>query len=227
MRNGNGSRARQAHHGLGMILALGALLLLATGAALMHPHRLGRAALGPTAVGADPAQPGRLLRASPALLEESVDDGRTWRDLPLMLAPQQPVALAFAPAGDGGVWLLGHTDLLRSADGGAVWEPVPLPEAVSFSEPPVALTVDPDGRPVVATAHGAWIADRTTPAGWRELWRVPPTRADRWRDLARRLHSGRGGPPFVARVYDAGVVLFLVVVVTGLVLGLRRRRRRP
>lgn len=219
-----GSRTRDAHHHLGLLLAAGSVLLVATGLALQHPGWLGRSALGPQAVGADPGDPGRLLRASPFLLEESRDAGAAWRELPLPLVPARPVALVFAPGG-GGVWLLGETELLVSRDGGAVWAPVDLPAGIGPAEPAVALTVGAAGLPVVATAHGAWAQDG--PAGaWRPLWRFPPTTGDRLREWARRLHAGRWGPPAVLRVYDGAALLFLVVVASGLVLGWRRHLRR-
>ncbi|MFO7610231.1 MAG: hypothetical protein R6X35_13770 [Candidatus Krumholzibacteriia bacterium] len=219
-----GSLTRDAHHHLGLLLAAGSLLLVATGLALQHPAWLGRGALGPQAVGADPGDRGRLLRASPFLLEESRDGGASWRDLPLLLAPARPVALAFTPGG-GEVWLLGQAELLVSRDGGAVWAPVELPVGIGHAEPAVALTVTAAGRPVVATGHGAWA--QAGPAGtWQPLWRFPPTAGDRLRSWARRLHTGRWGPPAVMRIYDGAALLFLVVVASGLVLGWRRRARR-
>lgn len=213
------------HGGLGLLLAGGALLVVVTGLGLQHPQRLGRATLAPLAVAADPAAPGRLLRAAPALLEESRDGGRTWHDLPLLQAPDHPVAMAFAPGPTRDVWLLGRSELLRSQDGGAVWAPIPLPAAVDHGEPPLALTVTIGGLPVVATAFGAWIG-QDEPGAWRELWRFVPSAGDRLRGQVRRLHSGHWGPPAVARCYDWGAVLFVAVVISGLALGWWRRERR-
>ena len=223
-----GSWVQDAHHGLGLLLAGGALLVAVTGLGLQHPHWLGRGALAPRAVAADPGQPQRLLRAAPSLLEESRDGGRTWHDLPLQQAPDRPVAMAFAPVPETGVWLLGAGELLHSSDGGAVWAPVPLPADLGGGESPVALTVAAGGFPVVATAHGAWIGG-DEPGSWRELWRFAPSRGDRLREQVRHLHTGHWGPPAVVRVYDLGAMLFVVVVLSGLALGWwrRRRRRRP
>lgn len=217
-------RLRATHHGLGLFLALGALLLVATGLALQHPGWLGRGALPPRVVAADPADPQRLLRASAALLEESPDGGATWRELPLPAAPDLPVALVFAAPPARGAWLLGATELLASDDGGAVWERRELPPRLGRDEPPVSLAVTADGRPLVATAHGAWLGDAGA-TRWTSLWRVEPTRGDRLRAAVRRLHSGHWGLPLMPRLYDAGALLFLVVLATGVLLGLRGRRR--
>lgn len=216
-------RLRSLHHGLGLFLALGALVSVATGLALQHPGWLGRGALPPGVVAADPADADRLLRASPALVEVSRDGGATWEELPLPAAPDLPVALAFAPAPSRGVWLLGATELLASNDGGAVWDRRELPPLAGRDEPPIALAVTAAGLPLVATAHGAWLGDAEG-ARWTSLWRVEPTRGDRLRAAIRRLHSGHWGLPFMPRLYDAGALLFVVVLVTGIALGLRFRR---
>lgn len=221
----HGSPTRKAHHGLGLFLAGGAMLLVLTGLALQHPAWLGRGSLPPRVVAADPGTPGRLLRASPALLEESRDGGGSWLELPLPFAPDQPVALAFAPAAAGSVWLLGQTELMVSRDGGGVWERRDLPPVVNRDDPPLALTITAEGRPLVVTTQSAWLGDAGNDA-WRALWRVEPTRGDRLRLWARRLHAGHYGPSLTPRLYDIGALLFIAVVVSGLALGLRRRKHR-
>ncbi|MBM4130339.1 hypothetical protein FJ250_04840 [bacterium] len=221
-------RLRGAHEKLGLFLAAGALLMILTGLALQHPGWLGRGALPPRVVTADPAAPGRLLRASPALLEESLDGGATWNELPLSAAPDAPVAAAFAPPPARGAWLLGATELLASADGGAVWERLELPPGVGSGDPPLALTVTADGRPVVVAAHSAWLGGPLGEGGgarWTSLWRVEPTRGDRLRLAVRRLHTGHWGPPLTPRLYDLAALLFVAVLATGVARAARARRR--
>ena len=215
---------RATHHGLGLFLALGALLVVATGLALQHPAWLGRGALPPRVAAADPANPLRLLRASPSLLEESRDGGATWRELPLSAAPDAPLALVFAPPPGRGAWLLGATELLVSTDGGTVWDRRELPPRLGLDEPPVGLAATAEGCPLVVSSYGAWLGDADG-ARWTSLWHVEPTRGDRWRDAARRLHAGHWGLPIMPRLYDLSTLLFVVVLVTGLALGLRTRRR--
>jgi hypothetical protein len=218
-------RVRATHHGLGLFLALGALLVVATGLALQHPAWLGRGAMPPRVLAADPVDPQRLLRASAALLEESRDGGATWSELPLPAAPDLPLALVFASPPARGAWLLGVTELLASNDGGAVWDRRDLPPRPGREDPPLGLAVTADGRPLVVTAYGAWVGD-IDGESWTSLWQIEPTRGDRLRDLVRRLHAGHWGLPFMPRLYDLGTLLFVVVLVTGLVLGLRARKRQ-
>jgi len=211
------------HHGVGLFLAAGSLLIVVTGLALQHPDWLGRGALPPSVVAANPGDARHLLRASPALVEESRDGGLAWHDLPLPAAPDRPLALVFAPGDEGSVWLLGLTELLVSRDGGGVWERLDLPPGLSHDESPLALTITADERPLVASAYGAWLGDEQA-AAWSVLWRVEPTRGDRLRDWARRLHSGHWGLPATAAAYDIGALLFVTVLATGVALGARRRK---
>jgi uncharacterized iron-regulated membrane protein len=215
-------RIRSAHHGLGLLAAFGAVLLIVTGLALQHPSWWGRSAEPPTVAAADPGAEGRLLRAAPFLLEESLDGGATWRDLPAMLAPAHPVALVFAPASVGTVWLLGGLELAVSSDGGRVWSAVDLPLQVTRDNPALDLAVTPAGEPLVVSRTGAWHRRGDT---WVEAWSAPAQRGDGIRTWLHRLHTGRWGPAWVVRLYDLGAFVGLLVVVTGLVLVRRRRRR--
>ena len=223
MRNGH---ARTLHRLVGVLGALGLLVLTITGVALLHPEWLGRAVKPASVVVADPFAPGRLLRASPFLVEESSDDGASWRDLPCGLAPAAPVALRCDPADSGVVWLLGTTELLRADDGGIVWTPVEPPGAVGFDEPIRDLALPPGGAPLLTTDHHAW---RRIDGAWHEQWHVPPPRTDAWRRWVRRLHTGHWGSPLIARLHDGMAVILLVMLVSGLML-LRRHNgngRRP
>ena len=223
MRNGH---TRTLHRLAGVLGALGLLVLTITGVALLHPEWFGPAAGSASVVAADPFVSGRLLRASPFLVEESVDDGASWRDLPCGLAPADPVALRCDPSDSGVVWLLGATELLVADDGGVVWTRVELPAAVGFDEPARDLALPSGGLPLLTTDHGAW---RHADGAWHEQWRVPPSPQDGWRRWMRRLHTGHWGSPLIARLHDGVAVILLVVLVSGLVL-LRRRNgngRRP
>jgi len=207
--------ARRLHRLAGLIGGLGLLVLTLTGLALLHPDRLGRSTPPATVVAADPFVPGRLLRAAPFLLEESLDDGATWRDLPCGLVPPVPVALRHDPADSGVVWLLGTTELLVARDGGVVWTPVALPAAVGFDEPARDLALPRNGAPLLTSDHHGWRRDGDT---WREQWHVAPTRADELHRWVRRLHTGHWGPPLIARLHDLVALIVLVTLASGIAL---------
>lgn len=218
------SGVKRAHRLGGFVAALGMLVLTVTGLVLLHPEWSGPSRDIATIVAADPAVDHRLLRAAPFYLEESRDGGTTWRELPLRMAPAEPVALVFATGDSGTVWLLGTTELLVARDGGAVWEPVDLPVAVSFDEPARDLALPTAATPLVTTDRHAWRRDGESGA-WRELWYDPPTRGDGVRVWVRRLHTGHWGPLFMGRVYDAVAVVSLLVIVSGVALVGRRNGR--
>ena len=109
----------------------------------------------------------------------------------------------------------------------SVWERRDLPPGAGPDDPPLALTVTADGRPVVATAQSAWLGDplgEGEGARWTSLWHVEPTRGDRLRLAVRRLHSGHWGLPLMPRLYDVAALLFVAVLATGVALAVRARR---
>jgi hypothetical protein len=213
---------RRFHRWTAAVAALGLVVLTLTGAGLLHPEWFGRAEDGPVIIAADPATPGRLLRAAPFLLEESRDGGATWNELPFRSAPAEPVALAFAARDSGLVWLLGTGELAVSRDGGAIWETLDLPPAVGFDEPTRDLALPTSTTPLVTTAHHAW---RYESDSWRLLWFRTPSRGDELRAWLHRLHTGHWGPGWMTRAHDAVAGITVLVIISGLVLFGRRNGR--
>jgi len=213
---------RESHHGLGLLAAGGILLLALTGLALQHPGWFGHPGQRAIVLSADPNTGDRLLRATPALLEVSTDGGDTWQDLPLSAAPDHPVRLVFGDV-PGEVWLLGGTELLVSRDGGRIWEDVGLPPDLGPQQPATDLTFQ-GGYPLVAGRSGAWY--QTVDGGWENLWTTPASRGDNARAWLYRLHTGHWGGGLVPRLYDLVAVATAILVVTGLIMGARRARRR-
>jgi len=218
------SGVRRVHRLLGFVTALGLLVLTTTGLGLLYPRWTGPFREGFTVVAADPVADDRLLRAAPFRLEESRDGGSTWQELPLRLAPSEPVALVFASGNCGTAGLLGTTELLVSRDGGAVWEAVALPGAVSINEPARGLAVSAASTFLVTTDHHAWVREAGSD-DWREIWSHPSTRSERVRIWTRRLHTGHWGPAFMVRAYGMLAFAILLVIVSGTALAGRRNGR--
>ncbi len=219
-----GAKVRASHAGLGVILAVGALVIVLTGFSLRHPGWFGPRVAAPHGLAADPHTPGRLLRTAPGL-QESRDGGLTWADLAVPDAAARPLAVAFAPDSTGTLWLLARGALLRRDDDGGAWTPVPLPPAAAGPAAPRELTVTARGIPVVAGALGAWARDEAGGA-WRPLWTRRPARGERVRRWVHDIHTGEWGFGLMPRIYDVGAILFLGVIATGWVLGTRRSGRK-
>lgn len=213
---------RHGHRTVGLAAGLGLVVLSITGLVLMHPEWLGRDAGPASVVGADPWRAGRLLRAAPFVVEESLDGGASWRELPLHTAPAEPTTLVFAPRDSGVVWLLGAVELIVSHDGGAVWRMVDLPAAVGFDEPARDLALPAAAAPLLTTDHHGW---RLEDGAWHMLWHRPPTRSERWGATVRRLHNGHWGWSGMLRLYDVMAVALVLVVITGLGVAGRRNGR--
>jgi len=77
---------------------------------------------------------------------------------------------------------------------------------------------------MVAGRHGAWRLEAV--AGWEVLWVTPPTTGDQARTWLYRLHTGHWGGGLVPRVYDLVALATVILVLTGLIMGWRRARRR-
>jgi photosystem II stability/assembly factor-like uncharacterized protein len=68
-----------------------------------------------------------MLRGGEQSLALSEDGGESWRNLPLLLDPEQVTALAFAPDRPGRVYaVLRDQGLLHSENGGRIWESIDL-----------------------------------------------------------------------------------------------------
>lgn len=221
-----GAKVRASHAGLGVVLALGAVVVVLTGFSLRHPGWFGPRVAAPGGLAADPGTPGRVLRTAPRL-QESRDGGHTWSDLPEPPGEGRPLAVAIAPDSAGAVWLLEQGALLRGDAAARTWTPVLLPPAAAGAAAPRELTVTADGIPVVAGALGAWAADGDG-GTWRTLWVRHPGRGERLQRWVHDVHTGEWGIALVPRIYDGGAILFLGVIATGWYLGTRRggRKRR-
>ena len=223
MSRGHGSRTR--HHGLGLLLAGGALLAIVTGLGLQHPHWLGRR---------DPRPAGRGRRSGrfPAAAAGGAGPAGGVAGRRPHLARPAAAAGSGPPGGNGvrpgsvgDVWLLGGDELLRARDGGAVWAPVPLPAGRGLRGS--RRCPDGDGRRAAGGGNGLRCLDRQDASGsWRELWRFAPSRGDRLRTGAPPAQGTLGAALAWRGSTLWGRPCSWRVVLSGLLLGWWRRGRR-
>jgi photosystem II stability/assembly factor-like uncharacterized protein len=101
----------------------------------------------------DPAGPGRLVVGLQAGIYRSTDDGQSWSRIGAApLLPSGATELWFDPTPGGALFALAPytAGLARSADGGATWQPIALPE----SETPTALAADPASGNLFLATNG-------------------------------------------------------------------------
>jgi len=215
------------HRYIGVAVAVVLTWLAVTGVLLNHPSWTG----GPPArhvVAFDPGNPLRLLRGG-EILEESTDGGATWSEVTMLVPAEDVVDIVFAPDRAEHVWVATRElGVVRSLDGGIVWEPVdlgftPLREGAEIER----LAAGPGGRLLVSTTAGdlithdggsTWLADAERP-----LRTGGPHR------FIHQLHTGYLVGPALVLLHDLAGVGALLLAVTGLVIWWKpfvRRRRR-
>jgi len=223
MTNSSGRALVRAHKLMGLAAGLVVLTVTTTGLLLLHPGLLGPPDNSPAAYAADPGRPGHWLRGGELGLDISDDDGRTWREAPMLRPPDGVVRLAFGP--DGAAWALGRDILLVSRDGGAIWERVDLPPASgAIWRDPVDLVVAADRVDVVT--RGGLIRSEDAGRTWTvTAWADPPP--DRGlRGWIHDLHTGWAFGRTGRDVVTAGSIALLIITLSGFLLSSVGRRRK-
>jgi hypothetical protein len=212
------------------ILGIGAALFLmvsaVTGFLLQHPGRLGGPNGSPSALAADPRDPGRLLRGTAWGVEESLDHGATWRELPMLAPPTDVFRIHFDATDPARVFALGPRAAVTASDGGRIWEDLVL--APDHFPPGAEI------RDVATPGGGVWLL--LTSAGilrsadggatWARAGEAPPREAD-WVSLVHDLHTGRILGTGGRRIAELAALALVFLTVSGLFLAFRRNRRRP
>lgn len=214
------------HRWLGVGAALFLLTAASTGFLLEHPEWLGDEQAVSLSVAADPAQQDRYLRGGTWGLEESLDGGATWRELPMLAPPENVRRVHFSHADPGRVFALGPKSLVTSDDGGRVWEEIRFPAGsvapgtelldVSTGASGEWLVLTGGGLLVSADAGRSWTGETTGEKEGRS-----------WRRLVHDLHTGHLFGVVGRRVAEGTALVVVFLTVTGLFITFRRGRRRP
>ncbi len=208
--------ARHLHRWLGALLLLPLLTITATGLLLSNPRWLDRDRDPVLRVVADPVRPDVLWQGRASGLWRSADTGAAWREVPMLSPPLNVAGIAVAggtilAAGEAG-------DLVRSNDGGTVWETlpgVPLDGARLHD-----LSVGADGTLYAWTSRGLFVA-ASGDGAWESRGEAP-----RSRDRLHALHTGWLLGPRGKLLNDVATVGMILLAVTGLLAWQRRYGRR-
>lgn len=219
------SLVRHLHSGLGWLLAGLLVLVAGSGIMLQHPDWLGSRDNPPLSVAVNPTNADHLLRGTHWGVEVSVDGGHRWREVNMLTAPTDVVRVLFAVQEDSvaAVYALGRDGLVVSDDGGRIWSEVPLPAAVrTAGAQPVDLAVGPECGLVLLTTGGSF--KRTQTGQWHIMSAPPEGRRD-WHRWLHDLHTGQIGGTVGRRVGEGAAWGLVLLVLSGLVLQQRVRRR--
>ena len=213
------------HRWLGVGAALFLLVAGLTGFLLEHPEWLGGEPEVFMALAADPVQPGRYLRGGTWGVEESLDGGDTWRELPMLAPPEDVRRIHFAHVDAGRVFALGPRTLVTSSDGGRVWEEIRFPAgAVAPGTELFDVSTGAAGQWTVLTGGGLLISSDEG-----LTWNGGTGRGQEgtnWRRLVHDLHTGHLFGAVGRRVAEGTALAVVFLTVSGLFITVRRGRRR-
>lgn len=212
------SGLRLSHRWVGAVAAVLLLVAGITGFLLQHPEWLGPPANPKLALAADPSAPERLLRGTHWGVEQSVDGGRTWAELPMLAPPTDVVSIAFAPDDPRVVWALGRDALVVSRDGGRVWWEVSVDaataqESLSYRD----LAVGP-GTALAVLTDGGLLTSGDEGRSWQWIGREDSSPSGNWLKFVHDLHTGHLFGGAGRRVVEFGALAMVFLTLTGIVL---------
>jgi len=210
---------------VGLIVAVFLLSLSITGLLLNHPTLLGAASERTLSLAADPTHPDRLFRGTRSGLLVSNDGGGSWDEVTMMIPLERVVDIAFLPGAPATVYAVGRDQgVIRSTDGGVVWESVPIgfvPAVEGVALERIALGAGDDirlwtssGLRVSHDGGESWMRVGETTAGVRDL-----------RTFVHQVHTGYIFGRGLVFAHDVTAVGTVGLIVTGLVIWRRRNGR--
>lgn len=118
---------RKGHRYIGIGTLLFLIVLAISGFLLNHPSLLGAPSERTLSFAVDPLDDKHLYRGTRSGLYASDDGGQSWYEVPMLFAAERAVDITFAPDNPEHIYVaLEDLGLIRSTDGGIVWEQIPL-----------------------------------------------------------------------------------------------------
>ncbi|MGV3525139.1 MAG: PepSY domain-containing protein [Candidatus Sericytochromatia bacterium] len=224
---------RRWHKWVGMVSCV--FMLLVSGTALALNHRslwlkpagsaTGFALQDALSWAADPFVNGHLLASDNHHLWRSRNGGQNWEEVQLYVPAEQVSGIAFDPAMRDRVWVaLRNAGVFVSEDGGEIWEELEtLPFSPVAGEAIVSLVAGPQELQV-RSSQGLY-----TYAAVSQTWRQQRLKGASHRlsaqDLIWQLHTGQVFGSWGVYLYDLVAFSLILLSLSGLALGLRRKPR--
>jgi hypothetical protein len=214
---------RKVHTWLGLGAGLLVMVTTVSGLLLQYPGLLGEPAVKVTTLAVNPDRPDHLLRGTTAGLEVSGNGGLSWHEVPMLMPPGEIRRVLFDGPESSRVFVLGKDGLVRSDDGGRIWEPLyPDPGESAGWQQWVDLVLGADGSLMIVSEAGLQISGDGG-LTWEE--RAMPTTVpeNAALKLVHDLHTGYWAGPNGPKLVTLGALSLVILVLSGFYLGLVKR----
>ncbi len=214
---------RKLHRYVG-IGALAFLLLLAiSGFLLNHPSLLSAPSERTLSFAVDPLNAQHLYRGTRSALYSSDDGGKTWTECPMLFAAERAVDIAFAPDNPHHIYVvLEDLGLIRSTDGGIVWEQVslgfvPLAEGIRLQRIGIGST-----QHVSLWTSGGLLTSSNGGQTWASVGQPVAPGRDLY-TIIHQIHTGYFFADWFVYLYDIAAWGLIALSISGLVIWWRAR----
>ncbi len=218
-------QSRKLHRRVGVAVAAIVVSLSVTGFLLNHPGLLGAPVERTLSLAVNPTDPEHLMRGTRSSLYASFDRGSTWAEVPMLFPAEKAVDITYAPDNSGTVYVvLQDMGLIRSYDGGFVWEPVsigfvPIAEGIRLDR----IAVTANERLSLWTSHGLFLSEDKGKS-WQRIGEWAEEGVD-WYTLVHQLHTGYFFGAWFVYVHDFAAWGLVGLVISGLLIWRKRNAK--
>jgi hypothetical protein len=225
-----GDQSRKLHRQVGVAISVVVISLAATGFLLNHPGLLGAPVERTLSLAVNPADSNHLLRGTRTTLYASHDAGSTWEEAPMLFPAEKAVDITYSTGPSASVYVVLQDDgLIRSYDGGYVWERVPIgfvPVVEGIRLDRIAVSAD-EGLSLW-TSNGLFLSNDKGKS-WRSAGEGH-TVSFNWYALIHQLHTGYYFGAWFVYVHDFAAWGLIGLVLSGFIIWHKRNgksRRDP
>ena len=218
--------ARNLHRYIGIGTLVFMSLLAISGFLLNHPSLLGAPSERTLSFAVDPLDNNHLYRGTRSALYSSEDGGKTWTEVPMLFAAERAVDIAYAPDNPDHIYVvLEDLGLIRSTDGGIVWE------SVSLGFVPLAQGIRLQRIGIGSIQHlslwtsGGLLTSSDAGKTWGTVAHPQKPGTDLY-TLIHQIHTGYFFADWFVYLYDATALSVIILSFSGLLIWWRLRKRR-
>lgn len=218
-------QSRKLHRQVGIAISVVVISLAVTGFLLNHPGLLGAPVERTLSLAVNPTDPDHLLRGTRRTLYASHDAGHTWAEVPMLFPAEKVVDITYGSGQSTSVYVVLQDDgLIRSRDGGFVWERVPIGfvpvvEGIRLDK----IAVSADERLSLWTSNGLFLSeDKGT--SWRSVGESSSEAYD-WYALVHQLHTGYYFGSWFVYVHDFAAWGLVGLVLSGIIIWRKRNSK--